>query len=144
MIITNEIDPEVMKSRAGRFVLEFNHVLPNTVYTPYLGGVDVSASVKPFGKRLGGEIKSDDTGYVKLELFIEIPYEGSYAHDDLETTKPSQNNYGLTDQPSTKTPNKKTQWLFELVSPNSTVFRLLPIRLYVIDGHPNRSSHHGH
>lgn len=123
MNFSDEITPDTPKTVSGKLTLEFFNARPTTVYTPYLNGVEVSSSVKPWGKKLNGEIKTDDSGYVSIELFYEIPAQTNFSFDNVEN-----------DALKEKDPTNRlriTNWLFELRSGTSTVFKTIPVRLLV-------------
>lgn len=142
-MISNTVAQDTFTVRTINFPISFDGTAkPSTVYTPYLNGVDCSSMVKPFGKRLGGEIKSDDTGTVRLNLYYEFPFEANYAYENVESDTSKKNTILGTDKPSQSGNHHETKLLFELRNAVQTLQYHLPFKIFVVAGHTNRSEHH--
>ena len=94
---------------------------------------------------MGDPIVSDRDGKVTVFILHEIPFEQSYTYDgilsqtDNQTQLRNQQNSGIPTvnfQTSAKT--------VQFIAPNSIVTIVLPIRIWLTLGHPNRSDHHTH
>jgi hypothetical protein len=59
------------------------NMLPNTAYDAYVGGQLVNAFIKPWGGTLGGPIKSDQTGKVRLQYMMSVPYNKQFHVNPL-------------------------------------------------------------
>lgn len=141
-MITSEIASDTFKSKSAAIPLDFVGLKPNTTYSVFLDNVDASSIVKPWGKRLGDAAVSDASGMLSVLLLMEMPYEGTYSFDHVESKTAAPNK--TVNQPKTGQNYHSTTRLFELRDGTTSIRRQIPQNILVIPGHTNRSEFHGH
>jgi hypothetical protein len=62
----------IRKTRMANLVYEANSLLPNSKFTFWMNGIDMTWACRQEGKRMGAGITSDAGGYVKLYFMAEI------------------------------------------------------------------------
>jgi hypothetical protein len=139
---TLTLDTPITTNEALR--INVHGMRPLTEYNIMLNDIDYGWATRPWGKNLGDPIVSDRNGKVTVFILHEIPFEQSYSLDGIAmTTKKSQiRNQQNDTQPTNNM--QTTAKVVQFVAPNSTVTIILPIRIWITLGHPNRSDHHGH
>lgn len=143
-MITSEIAADTFKAKSTAIPLNFVGLKPNTIYAPFLDNEDASSIVKPWGGRLGSAIRTDANGMVAVMLLLEMPYEGTYSFDAVESKTANPNQTINQPTPSNTKNYHSTTRLFELREGTTSFRRQIPQNILVIPGHTNRSEQHSH
>jgi hypothetical protein len=118
---------------------------PLTKYDILVNDIDYGWATKPWGKNLGDDIISDRNGKATVFILHEIPFEQSYTYDSFlnQTDSATQLRNQQTYQATTVN-IQTTAKTIQFSAPNSLITVILPVRIWLTLGHPNRSDHHTH
>lgn len=137
----DDISYDTFQTRNHTWNMKFWGLKPNTKHDLYVDGVEYNWAAKQFGKDLGADLVSDSDGKLLFNLFYEFPFEGTYS---LDMSNKNQNLGSGSSVTSVDCKYVKTDIVVELRAGNSVTTHRIPYRICYVQGHTNRSDHHGH
>lgn len=141
--VYNDKTSDTARSKAFNIPVSCAGLKPGTKYQFYLDGVEFGWAVKPFGKKLGDDLVSDDNGVLQFNFLYDFQFEGNYAFDNLPTTPTTGSQYSAQ---SADTPYYfTTQRFLELKGTGGAyASSYFPLRLLITPAHANRIESHAH